>query len=429
MTRTPWLLALILAGCSGSSPETSKDVAATDSGTTPTTTTTTTEPPTGTTTPTGTAEGWCAVKQLFNGECVVCHSAASQLGGLDLETDPYAAIVGVAAAGYPGTTLVVPGDAAGSLLYRKSGGTQASDEGGSMPVGTTVSAAQLAALETWISAGATDECTGPTTPTTTSRYHAADYADPTVHGPAAKCQQETCTSCHGADLSGGTTGVSCDSCHDSDGDGAGDAGWRTDCVFCHGGTDNLTGAPPVGIDGATAGLPFDEHTAHVSETIHTAWDCAECHVKPVDVLSEGHVFVGDTTACKAEVDFTAGLSPKASWDGVMTCSNGYCHGTGLKDGSVDSGDKTSCDSCHADRHSGEAALVKQSGFHKEHVLDENVGCETCHQTVVDKNDAILAPSLHVNGTPDVAISALTWDPAKETCTGTCHGEYHGHRSW
>ena len=33
--------------------------------------------------------------------------------------------------------------------------------------------------------------------------------------------------------------MSCDDCHDE--------GWRTDCVFCHGGVDDTTGAPPEDI--------------------------------------------------------------------------------------------------------------------------------------------------------------------------------------
>jgi hypothetical protein len=50
-------------------------------------------PSNGTDTPV--TDGWCGVRSVFNNTCVSCHSAGAALGGLDLETDPHAAIVGV----------------------------------------------------------------------------------------------------------------------------------------------------------------------------------------------------------------------------------------------------------------------------------------------------------------------------------------------
>lgn len=153
--------------------------------------------------------------------------------------------------------------------------------------------------------------TSGTTPTG-NRHHPAGYGLQEAHGPDAKYQTETCTECHGADLTGGTSAISCDSCHAE--------GWRTDCTFCHGGTDNTTGAPPTDIDNATSDLSFAEHTVHVEETIHAPFACMQCHVEPTDVLSVGHLFVGDTTSGVAEMDFSAGLSSAGSYGGGASCS-------------------------------------------------------------------------------------------------------------
>lgn len=63
--------------------------------------------------------------------------------------------------------------------------------------------------------------------------HGDGYEDPSEHGMDAKLQVADCRTCHGADLSGGTTGVNCDSCHAEN--------WRTDCIFCHGAVVNAAG--------------------------------------------------------------------------------------------------------------------------------------------------------------------------------------------
>ena len=47
-----------------------------------------------------TQAGFCGVKQLFYAECVSCHDDSSPSGDLDLRTDPYGAIVGVASPGF-----------------------------------------------------------------------------------------------------------------------------------------------------------------------------------------------------------------------------------------------------------------------------------------------------------------------------------------
>ncbi len=252
--------------------------------------------------------------------------------------------------------------------------------------------------------------------TTSSAYHPAGYSDPAVHGNEAKQQTQACTECHGADLTGVAEAVSCDSCHPVE--------WRTDCTFCHGGGENTTGAPPVDIDGSTDGISFPEHTAHVTETIHTAFDCVQCHTRPADVLSAGHLFVADTTAGVAEMNFLDGLSPAGTYTSAMGCDNLYCHGNGQEGatGSVQSGDASSCAMCHADANSGRAL----SGQHGEHV--GRYECEECHSATVTGNTTISSPANHVNGVRDLVLpDGIVYDNG--TCEGACHGESHRGRRW
>lgn len=105
------------------------------------------------------AGDYCGAQAVFEAHCTACHSTGGAAGGLDLESDAYGALVDVDSAGTPGAILVAPGDPEGSLLFRKARGTQADDEGGTMPPGTEgLSDSELALLWEWIESGATDSC-------------------------------------------------------------------------------------------------------------------------------------------------------------------------------------------------------------------------------------------------------------------------------
>ena len=260
-----------------------------------------------------------------------------------------------------------------------------------------------------------------------SRYHPPDQANPDVHGLDARLQVEACASCHGADLTGAGDALSCDSCHAE--------GWRTDCTFCHGGTDNETGAPPREIDDNTdeSLLSYRPHTEHVTEGDHPAFDCSTCHTKPTDVLSEGHIFIGDDSPGAAEVSFSGGLSDAGTYDGAGTCGSLYCHGyRGRDNGEVSHTDGArGCDDCHPDTTSGRSAWDSDmSGEHEKH-LREGVKCSGCHEDTVSSGLAILDPSLHVNGTADVTLASGMTRDSSGRCTGTCHnaeGEAESHES-
>ena len=254
---------------------------------------------------------------------------------------------------------------------------------------------------------------------TDAGYHPSGWSSPDVHGLAAKLQEQRCTDCHGETLEGGV-GLSCDTCHPT--------GWRTDCTFCHGGDETPDGAPPHDIDGTTDGISFPPHTAHVTKGIGPGFDCAQCHDKPTDVLSSGHLFVDDDTPGQAEVDLSAGLASQASWSGTG-CTNNYCHGDGqghngtvvLDDAPMD------CASCHAGPNSGESAWERMSGEHADH-LEEGLDCHDCHGDTTSDDATIADPSLHPDGEPTLALPGAMVRSG-DTCDGSCHGENHDDRDW
>ena len=232
-----------------------------------------------------------------------------------------------------------------------------------------------------------------------------------------------CRSCHGADLTGGTAGVSCDECHDP--------GWRTDCTFCHGGVDNLTGAPPEDIDNSPVSYAFVEHTEHVTGGVnytHPAYGCSQCHAQRYDVLTPGHIF-DDVTAGYGELDYTGGLAPYSTYLGGGTCSNNYCHGNGRADnGLVTVGQTMYCYSCHPDGlYSQQLDWAQMGGDHELHMVDAAAQCYECHTQVTDANQNILNGDYHVDGYVQVQPLGVTYNNG--TCDGTCHNYNHAGANW
>ncbi|MBX2803001.1 MAG: hypothetical protein KTR31_35285 [Myxococcales bacterium] len=274
--------------------------------------------------------------------------------------------------------------------------------------------------------------TDTTTVEPEERHHPAGYAEPSVHGTEAKLQEQVCRACHGDGLQGGISQVSCTTCHAQ----AGFGGWDRDCTFCHGSGDDP--APPEDIDDNTdpASISFPEHTNHTAETEqHDPYDCIECHVLPADVLSDGHLFVGDDTPGVAEVFWPAGQtppdarSPDAVYDAATsTCTNVYCHGAGLgRAGEVSSGDNVVCGGCH-----GVAVANQLSVPHRLHI-NAGVDCDSCHPTAVrEPSWEIVDKSLHIDGeiTMISTPGGLTWDADSRACTGSCHGkDTHPAKAW
>jgi predicted CxxxxCH...CXXCH cytochrome family protein len=216
-------------------------------------------------------------------------------------------------------------------------------------------------------------------------------------GPAA------CQTCHGATLTGGVK--SCETCH---------PGWKTNCTFCHGGKDNQTGAPPLGVDGETltSQLAVGAHTEHVTASANkAAFACSTCHTVPADALSAGHVD-GDG---KAETKPSAcGL--QGTYAAAGTCSSVYCHGNGKSTTTGGTatwtGAALTCQSCHP-----------QAGLTTRHAIHLGMGftCNLCHGDTVAANGTISNPAKHGNCTRDVK-GTFTYAPATKTCSNVgCHG--------
>ncbi|MGE0402509.1 MAG: hypothetical protein AB7T06_37755 [Kofleriaceae bacterium] len=263
------------------------------------------------------------------------------------------------------------------------------------------------------------------------RHHPDNYAGGAVHGPALERQDEDCRECHGDDLTGGTSAVSCDGCHA----GPSQTAWRQNCTFCHGGVETQTGAPPRNIDGTDLVGPFPAHTEHVvGSAIAKPYDCGQCHTKANDVLSPGHVF--DSTPREAENDFGGGLSPQASFDRASgTCASVYCHGSGrFDDGTIGArAAALPCSGCHPTQDSGPVGWGTMSGPHSLHVgSSTSITCADCHsQTTTPDGTSIASKELHINGTRDVSITeaGFTYNATTKACTGACHGFTHTSTTW
>ncbi|MFC1670843.1 CxxxxCH/CxxCH domain-containing protein [Spirochaetota bacterium] len=232
-----------------------------------------------------------------------------------------------------------------------------------------------------------------------SMHFISDFDQGTVHGPYFNEGPENCTPCHGSDLTGGT-GSSCGSCH---------ANWKTDCLFCHGGTDNTTGAPPSSVSGetTTTARGVGAHTIHLTNgPRHRAFQCNVCHTVPPEALTVGHI-----DPSPAELNFN-GLAENdgasSSFDGT-TCQGTYCHGGTLSGGTNTSpnwttvnGSETACGSCH--------------GLPPTQNHPTLSNCEMCHSLVVNASQQIIAPQLHIDGQIDLTANHPTgYD------SGTVHG--------
>jgi predicted CxxxxCH...CXXCH cytochrome family protein len=262
------------------------------------------------------------------------------------------------------------------------------------------------------------------------RYHPIGFASPDAHGRELEQQKQDCRGCHGATLEGQGAAPSCDACHSATTPTA----WRTTCTFCHGGVNDMTGAPPRNLDGTSGAGVFPAHTRHVGTSIAAKIDCVQCHVKASDVLSPGHIF--DTTPGAAEVDFGGGLDTQGRFDASSGCSSLYCHGNGRGDtGSVSkTAAAMTCTSCHAGMASDPAGRATMSGQHPLHLGVSGVTCGDCHHSVTPDGVAITAANLHVNGTREVAFSpdsapGFAFDASAQSCTGSCHGHDHAGQAW
>jgi cytochrome c5 len=96
-------------------------------------------------------DSYADVTSIFEASCNSCHSAGGQAGGLDLETDACATLVGVQASSYAGLR-VAAGDSASSVLWAKV--ADSGEYGGVMPPSGMIAGDSIDTIAAWIDAGA-----------------------------------------------------------------------------------------------------------------------------------------------------------------------------------------------------------------------------------------------------------------------------------
>ncbi|HEY3446775.1 MAG TPA: CxxxxCH/CxxCH domain-containing protein [Myxococcales bacterium] len=242
--------------------------------------------------------------------------------------------------------------------------------------------------------------------------HSAGWAVGSTHGPQAEANISTCQFCHGQDLNGAAPAPSCNQCHN---------GFRTNCTFCHGGTDNQTGAPPETVAGLTATTEraVGAHSAHVGALSKLAKPigCNECHAVPTDALTPGHMD-NAVTLSFGTIAKSKGATP-AFDTASATCSSVYCHGAKMAAPSgtlttpqwtkVD-GTQDACGTCHGKPPTGSFTNASYSGDGGSNTFSHQAGlhltyrCSACHPGM-DANNNLTDPTLHVDGKTDLTTNA------------------------
>ncbi|MCC6523245.1 MAG: CxxxxCH/CxxCH domain-containing protein, partial [Polyangiaceae bacterium] len=255
-----------------------------------------------------------------------------------------------------------------------------------------------------------------------------------------------CSDCHGANLDGGTVGVSCNDtsagCHNGQ-------DWQ-DCTFCHG-TGPAQSNPPLGVadETLTNTLAVGRHVAHLtSNASHVAFACVTCHVVPgagntghaveyvpsASLSTPGHhgdlAFTLGGTGTTWNVNATQGAPVTARGTCVRAChGNGqgglpvvtpYWAGGTWPTANV-------CGNCHA--------ANPNTGEHNKHAGE--VGCSACHpgaNTSTHMNGTETVNGT-INGIPGQGGGSVTTIPPGGACgpewgcSGNCHGKGHGPRCW
>jgi predicted CxxxxCH...CXXCH cytochrome family protein len=171
--------------------------------------------------------------------------------------------------------------------------------------------------------------------------------DPEFHAVALRAsgyQLEPCQACHGTDLAGGKSGVSCQTCHGAN---------VLACQTCHGSAANA--APPASLSRATATttLGVGAHQAHVNDgPLHKAYGCDACHVPVTDVRQASH-FPQDGGAPDAIAEVVFG-SDAGTWTrATATCAGTTCHAPSVDTLAANQapvwtadGGQATCGTCH-----------------------------------------------------------------------------------
>lgn len=241
----------------------------------------------------------------------------------------------------------------------------------------------------------------------TVSVHGTGFADTTKKSSAnfhAKYVQaknydlQLCQSCHGGDYSGGTTGQSCNTCHNK-------PSGPENCTTCHGSSN---AAPPKDLADniSPTSRSVGVHQKHLNGGIlGAAVGCNECHKVPKMFSDAGHI---DATI-HAEVVFDSTSvfhrSNAVYSSANVSCANTYCHGN-FNGGNLNvsmtwtdtSNAATQCGTCHGDITK---ATIEEKAFPKSgHPAIGSIKCYQCHSNTVNSSMAIIDPSKHINGKID-----------------------------
>jgi predicted CxxxxCH...CXXCH cytochrome family protein len=255
------------------------------------------------------------------------------------------------------------------------------------------------------------------------------WADPSHHGYGSLGANLTgltsCKTCHGTDLAGGTSGVSCTACHAT----AGFPTWDTNCTFCHGNRSTGRQSPPVDIQNrsVTTNVSVGRHDKHVGSTLSAPIPCTACHVaRTTSVITDTTHIDGNGIA---EVTFAGAPSGLGSYTRTSATASGcaatYCHGNfsgGSGSASVSwvSTTPMTCTSCHGN--------PPATGEHNRHVNGEGLACSVCHGTGYAQSGTVNV-TLHVNGAKNVVTGngIQTW--SRPSCTPSNASACHGTETW
>jgi predicted CxxxxCH...CXXCH cytochrome family protein len=327
-------------------------------------------------------ESWKAeIGPLLGARCSSCHSGAAPAGRY--ATGTYLEALG---AGTDAAPNVVAGDDASRLLAVLDPATA---DAVHRPVSDV-----FVEVRAWVV-----DCDASYVRSSIHRGGILDRTSADFHGKLVAHEGyafATCQRCHGADFAGGTSSVSCLSCHTEG---------PTACSTCHGdlAQEGARGSHAHHLGGGPLGKTFA---------------CAECHVVPKTYKDVGHLFLADGSVDPPPAEVTLGalaaLTPAGakragvpSYDpATSTCSNVYCHGAAFADAAATNvqpawnkpgAAQADCGTCH--------------GLPPNHLNGDR--CAACHPAVVDRDRKIIAPDLHLDGQVELASPALK-------CAG-CHG--------
>ena len=263
-----------------------------------------------------------------------------------------------------------------------------------------------------------------------------DTASADFHGNIIKdanWDMRSCQSCHGVLYNGGTSGVSCRTCHT-------DAAGPENCSTCHGSPTSVS--PPRDLSGNTSrsARGVGAHQIHLrGSSIAGTLLCAQCHTTPGSVYEPGHIngtnratvhfnepLANMSTNKVGTIDYDPELpiyQPSPVYDQTaLSCANTYCHGY-FKNGNLTNsptwndttGASSLCGSCHGDVTQPLNTVARsvpkttaQGGTHPNVVALGLTNCVVCHGDVVDENFRIINTAKHINGKLDVLGRESDW---------------------